>query len=512
MAQSRVYTLLVDSNVRTHVNKTSVRANPQMRAAQIISCGHVGVFRETLGKTRGESNVLIVSCMTNFLTDSEGPESVSQRIDPVLQDVREILDEFCQAHPAIMVLISPPMYRVAPVWYREGLPEVLTTFSQTMLSECPANLRLLGSFATPAFQPDGVHLTPYSGLQFLIHLFDGAEDLLDGLALSTEASSAKTSESTRVLEDRMMALEQDHKRLNNVVDKKIAVDSEAADFRENVGFLDHFVIVGLPQLPPDLVGKPWQDQAILDVQNVLKMLLPGRKMDIVFVSNSTKRHKDAEVTYTVKMREVRDSQAIRDKFGSYFVGGPNRLPENLKPYSIRNRVTPETKVRIAVLQVMAKRYKTSNPGSKVKVLGYEPRPRIKITPAQNASDRRIKNFTFIDAVRNLPTSFTASELDFIFTRVNAQLAGQVRSLFICLSDDEFRKRLKLRPRNAPAAAAEAGAETEAESETMSESGTEGPGDVAIAQEPGPTSSGSSLSRAGKRGATDSPSDASAPKR
>ena len=94
MAQSRVYTLLVDSNVRTHVNKTSVRANPQMRAAQIISCGHVGVFRETLGKTRGESNVLIVSCMTNFLTDAEGPESVSQRIDPVLQDVREILDEF----------------------------------------------------------------------------------------------------------------------------------------------------------------------------------------------------------------------------------------------------------------------------------------------------------------------------------------------------------------------------------------------------------------------------------
>ena len=282
MAQSRVFSLLVDSNVRTHVNKTSVRANPQMRAAQILTCGHVGVLRATLGKIRNESNVVIISCMTNFLTDAEGPESVSQRIDPVLQDVREVLDEFCQSHQAVKVLVSPPMYRVAPVWYRQGLPEVLTTFSQTMLSESPVNLRLLSSFATPAFQSDGVHLTPYSGLEFLMHLFDGAQDLLDGLELSSEASSAKTSESTRVLEDRMMALEQDHRRLNGVVDKKIAVDAEAADYRENVGFQDCFVIAGMPQLPPDLVGKPWQDQACHDAENLLNMLM-CRTMDIIFV-------------------------------------------------------------------------------------------------------------------------------------------------------------------------------------------------------------------------------------
>ena len=99
--------------------------------------------------------------------------------------------------------------RTSPVWYREGLPEVLTTFSQIFSQERPSNLHLLSSFATPSFEKDGVHLTSYSGLEFLLHLFDGSQELLDGLSSPPDAVAAKTSEGTRVLEDRMMALEQD---------------------------------------------------------------------------------------------------------------------------------------------------------------------------------------------------------------------------------------------------------------------------------------------------------------
>ena len=76
------------------------------------------------------------------------------------------------------------------------------------------------------------------------------------------------------------------------------------------------------------------------------------------------------------MRDVADSKAIRDKFGAYFIGmkdGKDGRPENLKRYSVRNFVTPETKVRIAVLQVLTTRYRNSNPGSKVQVVGYDPR-------------------------------------------------------------------------------------------------------------------------------------------
>ena len=366
MAQGRVFTLIGDSNVRRYINKTSTRASQDIKSAQVLSCGRLEIFKECLEKTRNETDICIVSCLTNFLADADGPEVVSQRIDPVLQDIRGVLDEICASRAGVQFVLSPPMYRSSPIWYREGLPEVLTSFSQVMNCDRPPNLSIMNSFATPSYDSGGIHLTPYSGLEFLMHLFDSARETLENLERHPDAKAAKTSEGTRVLEDRVMALEQDHRRLNRVVDGKIAIDAEEADFRENVSFLDSFMIVGLPRLSPDLVGKPWQDAAVRDVQDFIKLLM-GKTLPIVFVKNSTARHKNAEVKYTVRMKEISDSKAIRDKFGSFFFGSVDKRPANMKPYSVRNRVTPGTQVRIAVLQVLARRYKVSNPGSKVQV-------------------------------------------------------------------------------------------------------------------------------------------------
>ena len=527
MSQVRCFTLVGDSNVRRYVNKASCRANPAMASAQILICGSFEIFKETLIKARPESNACIVSCLTNFLASADGPDSISQRIDPVLQDIREVLLELCEARPEMQYLLSPPMYRTSPTWFREGLPEVLTSFSQVLSPDRPPNLHILSSFATPSFGSDGVHLTPYSGLEFLMHLFDGALELLAGLEHPVDVVVAKTSEGTRVLEDRVMALEQDHKRLNLVVEKKIAVDAEAADFRENASYLDSFVIAGLPLIPPDLVGKEWQDRAVSDVQEVIRKLM-GRPMPIIFVSNSTARHKDAEVKYTVKMKEISDSHAIRTKFGSFFIGGKSdQKPPELKPYSIRNRVTPETQVRIAILQVLGRRYRTSNPGSKVKVIGYDPRPKMKITPAPDSSDRRVKNYHFIEAVRAFPTNFVQSELDFIFKKINPKWCGNLRSLFICLSDDEYR-RLKLTNRVKSTEAdgeevaevdpAEAhppdSGEPEIDVDARSEVSAMSVASIRSSRSSGktgpePSGSGKSQSRSHKRGATSTP-DGAAP--
>ena len=366
MAQGRVFTLLGDSNVRRYINKTSVRASQDIKAAQILSCGRLEIFKESLEKTRAETDICIISCLTVFLANADGSEVVAQRIDPVLQDIREVLDEVCASRAGVQFLLSPPMYRSSPVWYREGLPEILCSFSHVMNQDKPANMHLLPSFATPAYDSAGVNLTPFSGLEFLMHLFDSARETLENLERLPDVKAAKTTEGTRVLEDRVMALEQDHRRLNRVVEGKLAVDAEESDFRENVSYLDSFVLAGVPRLSPDLVGKPWQDAAVRDVQAFITQLM-GRSMGILFVRNSTARHKDADVKYTIKMKSVADSQAIRDKFGTFFYGGSDKRPPEMKPYSVRNKVTPGTQVRIGILQVLARRYKASNPGSQVKV-------------------------------------------------------------------------------------------------------------------------------------------------
>ena len=458
MSQVRVFSLIGDSNVRRHITKTTCRASPAVKSAQIIPCGALGIFAESLKSVRADSNVVIISCLTNFLTSADGTSAVSQRVDPVLQDIRDVLFEVCGSNPSRHFVVSPPMYRTSPVWYREGLPEVLSLFSQSLGSEKPDNLHILSSFATPEFESDGVHLTIYSALQFILHLFDSAQELLDGLESSPTKATARNSESTRVLEDRVMVLEQDHRRLNRVVEHKIAVDSEIADFRENERHEDCFVVAGLPAIDSDLAGKAWQDQAVKNVQEVIVILM-GKEMPILYVKNSTKRYKDAEITYTVRMQELSDAKAIRRKSGSFFLGGTDKRPKNLKKISFKNFVTPDTNTRISLMKLLAQKYRSANKGAKVQVIGYDPRPMMKITPPASAEDRRIKTYNFVEAVTKLPNTLTDSEVEPLLRRINPDKLGKIRSIFIILSDDAFRKLVK---DNRPSRSVRASAQSEVE--------------------------------------------------
>ena len=80
------------------------------------------------------------------------------------------------------------------------------------------------------------------------------------------------------------------------------------------------------------------------------------------------------------------------------------------------------------------------------MISYDPRPLIKITPASSASDRRIKIFNYVEAVKNLPTNFSHAEVEPIIRRINPKLAGSVRAIFIVLSDDQFRERIAKFPK------------------------------------------------------------------
>ena len=65
-----------------------------------------------------------------------------------------------------------------------------------------------------------------------------------------------------------MVLEQDHRRLNKVVEIKTAIDAELADFHENERMENWFVIEGFPRISDDLIGKA----------RALEMALLGEKI------------------------------------------------------------------------------------------------------------------------------------------------------------------------------------------------------------------------------------------
>ena len=496
MSQLRCFSVLGDSNVQRNVNKTSIRANPLVKSSQMIPCGHLAVFSEALQKVRPESSICVVACLTNFLTNADGNATAGSRVEPVLQTVLAALQESCEGSPERQYIVSPPMYRLTPVWYREGLPEVLIAFSQTLGQNRPPNLHLMPSFPTPELVDDGIHLTPFAGLEYLLYLFDSSEVVLQTLSQTPEQVLLSQCETTRSLTDRVTALEQDNKRLTRQVEDKIAVDSELADFRENERTEDCFIIEGLPQIPAEFVGKAWQELAKKHVQELIVQLM-GREMKIVVVQNVTNRFREAEVKYSVKMASVADSGAIRTTFGSFFIGGKgDQRPDQFKHISIRNRVTPATKVRIEILKFLAQRHRDANPGSKVQVIGFDPRPLLKIIPPQSATDRRVRSFNFIEAIRSLPSHLSPAESEFLLKKVSLKFTGKLRSLFVILSDDDFRRRSAKQTKEA-----KAGPVAPASSDSA-EGSSSGPGmdvDVSVS----PTISVSSRSSSGTSGSSGS---------
>ena len=282
---------------------------------------------------------------------------------------------------------------------------------------------MMPSFPSPKYDPDGVHLTAYSGLEYVLHMFDSIQVVLSSLELDIDSKSSIATESSRVLEDRVMVLEQDHRRLNQKFEHKFAVDAELSDFQENIRLEPFFMVRGLGRLPK-MEPKEWQERAKTDIKAVLSLFM-NKDCPILYVVNSTGRGKDSITQYKVRAATTELSKEIRDRFGDFFVGGDKR-PPSLNKISIRNCVTPATLGRI-------------------KVIGYEPRPLLKILPASDTTDKRVQTYNFIEAIEKLPTCFTSSEIEDLLQRISPKLHGSLQSLFVVLSDDLLKKKTFTQP-------------------------------------------------------------------
>ena len=84
------------------------------------------------------------------------------------------------------------------------------------------------------------------------------------------------------------------------------------------------------------------------------------------------------------------------------------------------------------------------------VIGYQPRPVLRINPPQGSSDWRVKVYSYIEAISSFPTNFTPAEYRQIMTKVNPKLYNPLRETFLVLNDDLERVNVSSR---APAASA-----------------------------------------------------------
>lgn len=399
------------------------------------------VFQQALRSIRAETNVCVISCISNFLCDSKASTtSVAHRVDPVITEFFDQILEACRVSPDRKFLVCPPMYRTNPTWYRVGLSEILNRFSDGYGRAAiqVQNLHALPGFPSQSLENDGIHLNPYSGLEFVLHLFDSAKVLLDSCSGTPAAREAIGTEATRVLGDRVIALEQDHRRLAAAFDHKSAVDAELACFRTNERNEDSFLLSGLRRIREGLNGREWQVEAKREVSRILK-LITDQEFRIIVVHNVTGRGSSSPVTFSVRLDRVDDARMIRAKFSSFFSGGTDSRPASLQDVSVRNVLTKETRIRISILKLLGQRYQDSNQGASYQVIGYESRPLLKLTPPKGTADRRIKSYNYIEAVQKLPVNFSDEELTPIVKQIGSKFPGRLQELFIVLDDDRVRE-------------------------------------------------------------------------
>ena len=85
------------------------------------------------------------------------------------------------------------------------------------------------------------------------------------------------------------------------------------------------------------------------------------------------------------------------------------------------------------MQQLASNFKATNPGSSVHVSGYHPRP---LMTTSTGSAAKPKSYKFIQAVTTLPAIWSDQNLARIFQVVGQHFQGELRSLFVALSDDD----------------------------------------------------------------------------
>ena len=454
MSVTNLYSIVGDSNIRRNMTAMNIASRQTMATCQVLDCPSLNNLEGVLASIRDTSSVCIVSAISELLVDCEDRGTVQASVENVMSSLAGKLGIVCKARPGLSVMLAPPMYRTSPQWYRQHLPELANVFSEIFSKDRPRNLFLLPSFINQDLLDDGFHLNPVTGLHFLLHLFDESERLLSLTSLAPDAHIPILSETSRANRDRIVMLEHDHFRLALQVNRKVAADAEFRDWVLNRAEENWLTIAGLPRLSGSLSKSEWQQAVKPQVRacllEVVKVFKVNIRFEVLVVTNPIKNINARLRLLNVRLSSVEASKAIRDAFSGFFRSGANSptRPPGLKGIDIRNKVTFETRVRVAVLKQLGRNYHDSNPGSSFTVRGYESRPQIVIVPPSSSSDTRVRTMFYMDAIQMLPVALTDNNLIPIFRVIGGGFQGRLTSLFVVLFDED-RERISELIKNQP---------------------------------------------------------------
>lgn len=439
---SRLITIIGDANIRRNMTGLNMASRDAMKTSQVLACDNLASLDTALTEVRAESSVCIVAAITDMLLAADDTGTIASSIESVLLSFKSKVLSLCAARPNLIVAVAPPLYRNRPLWYQKYLPQISGLFSTILSNDHPATFGLLPSFCSQETLPDGVYLTPVSGLHYVLHIFDQTEALIKSASSSTDAQLYQVQELSRQHDDRIVFLEQRHGHLDGRFDLKVASDAEFNDYLLNRAEEDYVTVIGSKRIDSEMTAKEWQVAAKRQMNEIFKLVLKATKIHVdytvLYVGNPLRYRRQGKTVYNARLDSVPAAQRIRDVFSSFFRrNSPVHLPSALKGISLRNKVTVETRVRISILHQLGRQYQESNgPGSSYKVRGFESRPLLQTFPPSGASGSRTRTYSFIEAATQLPAVFSDEGLIAIHQIIGARHPGLLQALFIVLRDDD----------------------------------------------------------------------------
>ena len=455
MSVTNVFSIIGDSNVRRNMTAMNIASRQSLATCQMIDCPDLNNLEGAFASIRDTSTVCVFSAISELLVHCEDRGTVQSSVEHVMTSLAGKLGILCRARSGLTVMLAPPMYRTTPLWYRQHLPELAHVFSEVFSKDKPPNLVKLPSFINQDILEDGYSLNPVTGLYYLLHLIDESEKLLLLCKSGIDENVKSNSETSRSNRDRIVMLEHDHFRLALQVNRKVAADAEFSEWVLNRSEENWLTISNLPRLSGSLSKSDWQKAAKSQVRacllEVVRFFKVNIRFDVIVVTNPIKNAGAKLRLLNVRLSSVEASKAIRDAFSGFFRGGANSptRPPALKGIDIRNKVTFETRVRVAILKQLGQNYHASNPGSSWTVRGFVSRPQIVIVPASNSADTRVRTWHYMDAINMLPVTLSDDNLVQIHRVIGGGFQGRLASLFVILSDedrDRISELIKTQPR------------------------------------------------------------------
>ena len=106
MADSKLVSIIGDSNVLRNMTGLNVASREVMKTAQIIDCTGAKTIEQSLHLVRAESNICIVAAITEQLLSGGFCGTIYGSVDPMLTSINAAISSYCINHPIIQVLCS----------------------------------------------------------------------------------------------------------------------------------------------------------------------------------------------------------------------------------------------------------------------------------------------------------------------------------------------------------------------------------------------------------------------